>query len=75
MNNEEKLKIGQYCKDYRLNELDVTLTSFANYFNENMKNINAFEYGRANNIKYLFYYVNYDYKKRYKFFEGLFKIL
>lgn len=75
MDKETMFKIGQYCKDYRLNELDVTLTSFARLFNENLKNVNAFEFGRANNIKYLTMYIKYDESKRDKFFEGLYNII
>lgn len=49
-------EVGQYCREYRLNVLDMTLTSFCKHFNINIKNVSAFEHGRANNINYLYYY-------------------
>ena len=38
-------KIGEICKDYRLNILQINLTDFAKLNDENLKNINAFEHG------------------------------
>ena len=51
-------KVGQVCKDYRINVLDLSLTNFAKLNNENLQNIHAFEQGRANNIKYIYMYMN-----------------
>lgn len=50
-------KIGQVCKDYRIDVLDLSLTNFANLNEENLQNIHAFEQGRANNIKYIYMYI------------------
>ena len=50
-------KIGQVCKDYRIDVLDLSLTNFAKLNEENLQNIHAFEHGRANNIKYIFMYM------------------
>ena len=50
-------KVGQVCKDYRIKELDLSLTNFAKLNNENLQNIHAFEQGRANNIKYIYMYM------------------
>ena len=50
-------KVGQVCKDYRINVLDLSLTKFAEQNKENLQNIHAFEKGRANNIKYLYMYM------------------
>lgn len=50
-------KIGQVCKDFRINVLDLSLTKFAEMNKENLQNIHAFEKGRANNIKYLYMYM------------------
>lgn len=51
-------KIGDICKQFRINDLDMTLTNFAKLNNENLQNIHAFEQGRANNIKYIYMYLN-----------------
>lgn len=50
-------KVGQICKDYRINVLKLSLTNFAKLNNENLQNIHAFEQGRANNIKYIYMYM------------------
>ena len=54
MDKDFQKKIGEICKNYRLNILQINLTDFAKLNDENLKNINAFEHGRANNIKYLY---------------------
>ena len=51
-------KIGQICKDFRINILDLSLTNFALLHDENLQNIHAFENGRANNIKYIYMYID-----------------
>ena len=58
MNEIDKNKIGFYCKDFRRKILHVSLTDFCAEMNENIKNVSAFENGRAHNIKYLFLYKN-----------------
>ena len=50
-------KVGQVCKDYRIDVLDLSLTNFAKLNEENLQNIHAFEQGRANNIKYIYMYM------------------
>lgn len=75
MDNETKILLGSYCKEFRINILGESLTGFSNKINENLKNINAFESGRANNIKYIFYYANFNLDKREDFIKGLFNIL
>ena len=57
MDKDFQNKIGEICKKYRLNVLQINLTEFAKLNEENLKNINAFEQGRANNIKYLYMYM------------------
>ena len=51
-------EIGKICKQFRIDDLDMTLTDFAKLNNENLQNIHAFEQGRANNIKYIYMYLN-----------------
>ena len=68
-------KIGSVCKDFRINVLKLSLTEFAKLSNENLQNIHAFENGRANNIKYLYYYYNLaDEEQKKEFAIGLFEI-
>ena len=50
-------KVGQVCKDYRTDVLDLSLTNCAKLNEENLQNIHAFEQGRANNIKYIYMYM------------------
>ena len=52
------LKVGEYCKDFRLNTLKLTLTEFSNLRDLNLKNVSAFEHGNANSIEYLYHYYN-----------------
>lgn len=68
--------IGTYCKNVRLNQ-EVSLKDFAILNNDNLKNIWAFENGKANNIKYIFYYFNlFDSDSDQKeYVRGLFNIL
>ena len=77
MNEFDKNKIGFYCKDFREKTLHVSLTNFCTEMNENIKNVSAFENGRANNIKYLFLYKNMcnNDKEKEMFYTGLFDVL
>ena len=77
MDEFSKNKIGNFCKDFRKNVLHVSLTDFCNEMNENIKNVSAFENGRANNIKYLFLYKNMCINDNQKttFLTGLFDLL
>lgn len=78
MTDRQKLikKVGQYCREFRINELKLSLKEFSEITGLNYKNVNAFEYGRANNIQYLFYYYRLcNDSLKYKFANGLFEIL
>lgn len=78
MTDRKKLikKVGQYCREFRINELKLSLKEFSEITGLNNKNVNAFEYGRANNIQYLFYYYRLcNDSLKYKFAKGLFEIL
>lgn len=69
------LKVGEYCKDFRLNTLKLTLTEFSTLTKLNLKNVSAFEHGNANSIEYLYHYYNMcgeGLKK--EFSKGLFNI-
>ena len=50
-------EVGKICKNYRINILNLSLTNFSKLNGENLQNIHAFEQGRANNIKYLYMYM------------------
>lgn len=57
MDNKARIKrVGEYCKNFRINVLDLSLTEFCELNDLNIKNVNAFEFGRANNISYLYQY-------------------
>ena len=77
MNEIDKNKIGSYCKDFRKKTLHISLTDFCTEMNENIKNLSAFENGRANNIKYLFLYKNMceTEQQQTEFYNGLFSLL
>lgn len=80
MNEKDKEKlvknVGKYCLDFRVNDLNLSLKEFSEITGLNNKNVNAFEYGRANNIQYLFYYYRLcNDSLKNKFSKGLFKII
>lgn len=56
MDNDLIKRVGMFCRDFRIDCLGMTLVEFSEYNGLNYKNVNAFEYGRANNIIYLFAY-------------------
>lgn len=47
---------GERCARFRNDILQISQKDFCNINKINVKNVSAFENGRANNIKYLFYY-------------------
>lgn len=47
---------GERCARFRNDVLQITQTDFCKNSGAKVKNISAFENGRANNIRYLFYY-------------------
>lgn len=68
--------VGKYCREFRINELKLSLKEFSEITGLKNKNVNAFEYGRANNIQYLFYYYSLcNDSLKHKFSKGLFDIL
>lgn len=69
-------KVGLFCKQFRENHLKLSLTEFCNITNQNIKNVNAFEYGRANNIKYLYHYYKLaDKEQRELFGKYIFELI
>lgn len=76
MDKQLIVDIGKYCKGIRLNQ-NITLKDFAILNNDNLKNIWAFENGKANNIKYIFYYLNIldSDSEQKEYIRGLFNIL
>lgn len=74
MNKEKLLKIGNYCKQHRVDKLGYSLTDFCKVTDNNIKNVSAFENGRANNISYLIsYWKMTDVEHRVEFLKGLFE--
>ena len=78
LSEKEKLikNVGKYCREFRIDVLKLSLKDFSEITGLNNKNVNAFEYGRANNIQYLFYYYRLcNDSLKNNFSKGLFKIL
>ena len=77
MHDKEMVKrIGEYCKNFRISTLDLSLTEFCELNELNIKNVNAFEFGRANNIQYLHqYYRLSNESQRRSFSIEIFKIM
>lgn len=70
------VEIGRYCKEFRINILNISLTEFSKKNGLNLKNVHAFEQGRANNIRYLYaYYDLADEEQKREFAIGLFDLL
>lgn len=69
-------KVGEYCKEYRRDILGYSLTDFCKLTNSNIKNVSAFESGRANKIDYMFLYSKAikDKDKRVDFLRKLLQI-
>jgi len=68
--------IGKFCRKFRIEVLNISLTEFAKLTGENLKNIHAFEKGRANNIKYLYlYYDLADEEQKKEFAIRLFEVI
>lgn len=68
-------QIGKFCSNFRKEVLELTLTEFSKITGENLKNIHAFEKGRANNIKYLYlYYDLADAEQKKEFAIRLFRV-
>lgn len=68
--------VGSFCKKFRVNYLRMSMTDFAKETGLNIQNVNAFEAGRANNIKYIFYYYNQSDKQLKRVFKNnLFNII
>lgn len=64
-------EIGEYCKQFRMNTLNIPLSTLCRVYGDSVKNVSAFENGRANNIKYLLYYMYYDLQHINTFLRGL----
>lgn len=69
-------KIGLFCRDFRITKLQLKLVDFCNITDSNIKNVSAFEHGRANNISYLMlYYDVANETQKEEFLKGVFECL
>lgn len=69
-------KIGSFCRDFRIKTLQLKLVDFCELTDSNIKNVSAFENGRANNIMYLFlYYDVANEQLKDEFIKGVFECL
>lgn len=69
--------VGKFCKKFRTDYLRISMTDFAKETGLKIQNVNAFEGGRANNIKYLYYYYHFSNSNHLKevFKNNLFNII
>ena len=69
------VKIGNYCRKFRINELELTLRELEG--NENVKALSSFEHGRSSNIKHLLKYIRCckDSEQQIQFLKGLITII
>lgn len=77
MNTDIMIKeIGAYCREFRKHNLGLSQVEFSRITNLNVKSVWAFEYGKANNIKYLIYYYQLANKEGRKIFsENIFDLI
>lgn len=54
--NEVIKDIGKFCKKFRVDYMNMSMTEFARERELKMSNVNAFERGHANSIMYLLHY-------------------
>lgn len=56
-NDSEVIKeIGMFCKKFRVDYMNMSMTEFAERRELKIGNVNAFERGHANSIMYLLHY-------------------
>ncbi len=56
--NEVIKDIGAFCKKFRVDYMNMSMTEFAERRDLKISNVNAFERGSANSIMYLLHYYN-----------------
>lgn len=68
-------KVGQYCRNFRIEVLKTTLEQVAN--GTNIKTLSGFEHGRSNNLLHVLKYLEYcsDNVTRNLFLNGLCEVL
>lgn len=66
--------IRNYCKNFRIFTLHLTLTQLAEISNDSIANLSAFERGKSNSLKYPFYYYGAANKEqKEQFVRGFFE--
>lgn len=69
-------KISLFCRTFRIKTLQLKLVDFCELTDTNIKNVSAFENGRANNIAYLTYYYDVaNEEQKEQFLKGVFECL
>lgn len=73
--NKTNYDIGQFCRVFRIVELDKTLKEVEG--DENIKALSSFEHGKSSNISHLVKYIRAceNKEQRLKFLNSLIKIL
>lgn len=71
----ENITVGKYCRDFRINELEMTLREVEG--NKNIKTLSSFEHGYSTNMNHLYKYISkcIDKEQQILFFEGLLQII
>lgn len=69
------VRIGNYCRKFRINELELTLREVEG--SENVKALSSFEHGRSSNIKHVLKYVRRckDSEQQLQFLKGLINVM
>lgn len=69
------LKVGKYCKNFRMIELEKTLREVGG--EGNFKTLSSFEHGRSTNINHLWKYVKAcnSHEQKLRFIVGLLDII
>lgn len=76
MDKSISVEVGKVCRGFRIEVLDLSLTDFSERVGLNMKNVNAFEYGRANSIHYLMSYLEVCNEEQFEILcERVFKLI
>ena len=75
MMNNTMLKIGKYCRKFRITELEMTLKEVEG--SENVKALSSFEHGRSSNMVHFVKYLRCckDKEQRISFLQGLINVL
>ena len=68
--------IAGYCRDYRINTLQMTLATMCEMTDTNIKTLSAFEHGRSKNIDHFIKYIEVsNQEQKLIFLKGFNKLM